>query len=55
MSSYLGQVQVIIEEFETLMLVPINEEKQQKHRQTLFLVLTLAGLPTTMIQCMIKF
>lgn len=35
-----------MEEFETLMLITINVEKQQDHGQTLFLVLTLAGHPT---------
>lgn len=44
MSTYLGQVQAIIEEFGTLMLITADVEKQQEHRQMLFLVLTLAGL-----------
>ncbi|XP_015170714.1 uncharacterized protein [Solanum tuberosum] len=43
MSTYLGQIQVIMEEFETG--ININVEKQQEQRQTLFLVLTLVGLP----------
>ena len=34
-----------MEEFDTLMPVTTDVEKQQEHRQTLFLVLTLAGLP----------
>uniref|UniRef100_A0A0V0I2B6 Putative ovule protein n=1 Tax=Solanum chacoense TaxID=4108 RepID=A0A0V0I2B6_SOLCH len=46
MSTYLGQVQAVMEEFETLMPVTTDVQKQQEHRQTLFLVLTLAGLPT---------
>ncbi|KAH0664854.1 hypothetical protein KY285_026060 [Solanum tuberosum] len=46
MSTYLGQVQEVMEEFETLMPVTTDVQKQQEHRQTLFLVLTLAGLPT---------
>ncbi|XP_015161859.1 uncharacterized protein [Solanum tuberosum] len=41
----LRQVQAVTEEFDTLMPVTTNVEKQQEHRQTLFLVLTLAGLP----------
>ena len=45
MSTYLGQVQAVIEEFDMLMPVTTDVEKQQEHRQTLFLVLTLAGLP----------
>ena len=45
MSTYLGQVQSVMEEFDTLMPVTTDVEKQQEHRQTLFLVLTLAGLP----------
>lgn len=45
MSTYLGQVQAVMEEFDTLMPVTTDVEKQQEHRQTLFLVLTLAGLP----------
>ncbi|XP_027769868.1 uncharacterized protein LOC114075622 [Solanum pennellii] len=45
MSTYLGQVQTVMEEFDTLMPVTTDVEKQQEHRQTLFLVLTLAGLP----------
>ena len=46
MFTYLGQVQAVMEEFETLMPITTNVEKQQEQRQTLFLVLTLAGLPT---------
>ena len=46
MSTYLGQVQAVLEEFETLMPITTNVEKQQEQRQTLFLVLTLVGLPT---------
>ena len=34
-----------MEEFDTLMPVSTDVERQQEHRQTLFLVLTLAGLP----------
>uniref|UniRef100_M1DJ08 Integrase core domain containing protein n=1 Tax=Solanum tuberosum TaxID=4113 RepID=M1DJ08_SOLTU len=34
-----------MEEFDTLMPVTTNVEKQQEHTQTLFLVFTLAGLP----------
>ena len=34
-----------MEEFDILMSVTTDLEKQQEHRQTLFLVLTLAGLP----------
>ncbi|XP_070011260.1 uncharacterized protein [Nicotiana sylvestris] len=45
MSTYLGQVQVVMEEFETLMSVYASIEKQQEKRQNMFLVLTLAGLP----------
>ena len=45
MSTYLGQVQAVLEELNTLMPVTTDVEKQQEHRQTLFLVLTLAGLP----------
>ena len=46
MSTYLGQVQAVIKEFETLMPITTNVEKQQEQRQTFFLVLTLVGLPT---------
>ncbi|XP_019255303.1 PREDICTED: uncharacterized protein LOC109233908 [Nicotiana attenuata] len=45
MSTYLGQVQAVMEEFETLMPVSASIEKQQEQRQKMFLVLTLAGLP----------
>uniref|UniRef100_M1CE28 Integrase core domain containing protein n=1 Tax=Solanum tuberosum TaxID=4113 RepID=M1CE28_SOLTU len=45
MSTYLGQVQAVMEEFETLMPVTTDVEKQQEHRQMLFLVFTLVGLP----------
>nr|XP_016475025.1 PREDICTED: uncharacterized protein LOC107796737 [Nicotiana tabacum] len=45
MSTYLGQVQVVMEEFETLMPVSASIEKQQEQRHKMFLVLTLAGLP----------
>ena len=45
MSTYLGQVQAVMEEFDMLMPVTTDVEKQQEHRKTLFLVLTLAGLP----------
>uniref|UniRef100_M1B6A7 Integrase core domain containing protein n=1 Tax=Solanum tuberosum TaxID=4113 RepID=M1B6A7_SOLTU len=45
MSTYLGHVQAVMEEFETLMSVTTNVNKQQEHKQTLFLVLTLVGLP----------
>ena len=45
MSTYLGQVQAVMEEFDTLMPVSTDVERQQEHRQTLLLVLTLAGLP----------
>nr|XP_009757950.1 PREDICTED: uncharacterized protein LOC104210695 [Nicotiana sylvestris] len=45
MSTYLGQVQAVMEEFETLMPVSTSIEKQQEQRQKMFLVLTLAGLP----------
>ena len=44
MFPYLGQVWAIMEEFEMLMSITTNIEKQQEHRQTLCLVLTLAGL-----------
>ncbi|KAF3651268.1 hypothetical protein FXO37_18087 [Capsicum annuum] len=46
MSTYLGQVQAVIEEFDALMPVTVDVEKQKEHRQMLFLVLTLAGLST---------
>ena len=45
MSTYLGQVQAVMEEFETLMPVSASVSKQQEQRQKMFLVLTLAGLP----------
>lgn len=45
MSTYLGQVPAVMEEFDILMPVTTNMEKQQEHMQTLFLVLTFAGLP----------
>nr|XP_016438277.1 PREDICTED: uncharacterized protein LOC107764235 [Nicotiana tabacum] len=45
MSTYLGQVQAVMEEFETLMSVSASVSKQQEQRQKMFLVLTLAGLP----------
>ncbi|XP_070006743.1 uncharacterized protein [Nicotiana sylvestris] len=45
MSTYLGQVQAVMEEFETLMPVSASVAKQQEQRQKMFLVLTLAGLP----------
>ena len=45
MSTYLGQVQAVMEEFEKLMPVSASVEKQQEQRQKMFLVLTLAGLP----------
>lgn len=45
MSTYLGQVQAVMEEFDTLMPVIVDVEKQQEHRQ-MFLVLTLAELST---------
>ena len=45
MSTYLGQIKAVMEEFDTLMPVTTDVEKQQEHRQTLFVVLTLAGLP----------
>lgn len=45
MSTCLGQVQAVMEEFDTLMPVTANVEKQQEHRQ-MFLVLILAGLST---------
>nr|XP_009795432.1 PREDICTED: uncharacterized protein LOC104242127 [Nicotiana sylvestris] len=45
MSTYLGQVQAVMEEFETLMPVSASFEKQQEQRQKMFLVLTLVGLP----------
>lgn len=35
-----------MEEFVALMLVDMDEEKQQKHRQTLLLILTLVGHST---------
>ena len=44
MSTYLRQVQAVMEEFDTLMPVT-TDVKKQEHRQTLLLVLTLAGLP----------
>ena len=34
-----------MEEFDTLMPVTTDVEKQQEHRQTFFLVVTVAGLP----------
>ncbi|XP_075077252.1 uncharacterized protein LOC142163979 [Nicotiana tabacum] len=45
MSTYLGQVHAVMEEFETLMPVSASVSKQQEQRQKMFLVLTLAGLP----------
>nr|XP_009790403.1 PREDICTED: uncharacterized protein LOC104237873 [Nicotiana sylvestris] len=45
MSTYLGQVQAVMEEFEKLMPVSASVAKQQEQRQKMFLVLTLAGLP----------
>nr|XP_009778353.1 PREDICTED: uncharacterized protein LOC104227744 [Nicotiana sylvestris] len=45
MSTYLGQVQTVMEEFEILMPVSASVSKQQEQRQKIFLVLTLAGLP----------
>ena len=44
MSTYLGKIQSVIEEFETLMSITTNIEKQQEQKQTLFLVLILGGL-----------
>ena len=41
MSTYLGKVQAVMEEFNMLMPVTTNVEKQQYYRQTFFLVLTL--------------
>lgn len=46
MSTYSGHVQIVMEEFNTLMPVIVDVEKQQEHKQILFLVLTLAGLST---------
>lgn len=34
-----------MEEFETLIPITTNEEKQQEHKHTVFLVFTLVGLP----------
>ena len=45
MSTYLGQVQAVMEEFDTSMPVTADVEKQQEHRQ-MFLVLTLTRLST---------
>lgn len=45
MSTYLRQVQAIMEKFKILMLITTDVQKQQAHRQTLFLLLSLAGLP----------
>ncbi|XP_060189204.1 uncharacterized protein LOC132618158 [Lycium barbarum] len=45
MSTYLGQVQAVLEEFEQLMPVTTNVKEQQEQRQMLFLVLTVIGLP----------
>ncbi|XP_070039703.1 uncharacterized protein [Nicotiana tomentosiformis] len=45
MSTYLGQLQAVMEEFKKLMPVSASVEKQQEQRQKIFLILTLAGLP----------
>ncbi|XP_070039993.1 uncharacterized protein [Nicotiana tomentosiformis] len=45
LSTYLGQVHAVMEEFEKLMPVSTSVEKQQEQQQKMFLVLTLDGLP----------
>lgn len=47
MYTYLGQVHAVREEFERLMPVTAIIEKQHEQQQTIFLVLTLAGLPNS--------
>ena len=46
MSTYLGQVQAVMDEFETLMSSNTDVQKQQAHRHASFLVLTVARFPT---------
>ncbi|KAH0714669.1 hypothetical protein KY284_007574 [Solanum tuberosum] len=46
MSTYLGQVRAVMEEFNELMSATPNVEKQLEQHQKMFLVVTLAGLPS---------
>ena len=46
MSTYLGQVQTVMEECTELMLATPNVEKQLEQCAKMFLVVTLAGLPS---------
>lgn len=46
MSTYLGQVQEVIEEFNKLISITANNEKQLEQQQKMFIVPKLVGLPS---------